>query len=151
MNVRALSLTLLLALSTQPVLAQSTDEPVGVMRNAKEGAYLVGGNGSAMYLFEADTKGARDGSGAVSACVDDCIGMWTAVIVEGKPVGGEGVDAALLGTMSRSDGLKQLTYNGWPMYFYGEDSAPGDIKGQDIKDFGAEWYLVSPNGGPAKH
>jgi len=143
-------LALLLALVAQPALAQSTDAPITTMHNARAGTYLVGGNGSALYLFAADTRGARDGSGAVSTCVDSCIGLWTAVIVEGKPVAGAGVEAALLGTLARPDGLRQLTYNGWPMYFYGEDAAPGDIKGNDLESYGADWYLIAPNGERAK-
>ena len=36
------------------------------------------------------------------------------------------------------------------MYFYGEDAAPGDIKGNDLESYGADWYLIAPNGERAK-
>ncbi|HET7369745.1 MAG TPA: hypothetical protein VFK45_02780 [Gammaproteobacteria bacterium] len=40
----------------------------------------------------------------------------------------------------------QVTYNGWPLYYYAGDKKPGDTRGQDKKGFGAEWYLISPEG-----
>ena len=40
----------------------------------------------------------------------------------------------------------QVTYNGWPLYYFIKDKAPGDTMGQDVKGFGAEWYLVMPSG-----
>jgi hypothetical protein len=43
--------------------------------------------------------------------------------------------------------LSQVTYNGKPLYYYEKDSSPGDTKGEGAKQYGAEWYLVSPGGG----
>jgi predicted lipoprotein with Yx(FWY)xxD motif len=56
---------------------------------------------------------------------------------------GEGVDATLLGTITRDDGSTQVTYNGWPLYYFHEDAAPGDTNGQGV---GGVWFLVSPEG-----
>jgi hypothetical protein len=39
-----------------------------------------------------------------------------------------------------------VTYNNWPLYYYTPDSAPGDTKGQGLDQFGAKWYLVTPDG-----
>jgi hypothetical protein len=61
-------------------------------------------------------------------------------------VGDGTLDESLLGTIERSDGLLHVTYNGWPLYYYAEDAAPGDIKGHDIESFGEDWYLIGPNG-----
>jgi predicted lipoprotein with Yx(FWY)xxD motif len=61
-------------------------------------------------------------------------------------VAGEGVDASLLGTITRDDGTMQVTYNGWPLYFFHEDAAAGDTNGQGIDEFGGLWWLVSPAG-----
>ena len=44
----------------------------------------------------------------------------------------------------------QVTYNGWPLYFFVEDIQPGDINGHDIESFGEDWYLVGPNGDRAR-
>ena len=56
---------------------------------------------------------------------------------------GEGVNATLLGTITRDDGTTQVTYNGWPLYYFAGDTAPGDTTGQDMEGV---WFLVSPTG-----
>jgi predicted lipoprotein with Yx(FWY)xxD motif len=86
----------------------------------------------------------------VSACGGDCLGVWPPVVVDSPPVGGDGIDGALLGSVNRPDGYAQLTYNGWPLYFYAEDAAPEDTEGHDIESFGEDWYLIGPNGERAR-
>lgn len=56
------------------------------------------------------------------------------------------MDTAKLSTTKRKDGSTQVTYNGWPLYYFAKDQTPGEITGQDVEGFGAEWYLVSPDG-----
>ena len=60
-----------------------------------------------------------------------------------EAMAGEGVDATLLGTITRDDGSTQVTYNGWPLYYFHEDAAAGDTNGQGL---GGVWFLVSPEG-----
>ena len=48
-----------------------------------------------------------------------------------------GLNASAFNTIIRSDGTKQLTYEGWPLYRYAQDKAPGSIKGEGIGDV---WY-----------
>src|SRR5688572_15374367 len=95
--------------------AQNPDEPtITTAESDALGTYLVV-DGKAVYLFEADEQGST-----ASACEGDCIAIWPAVIVaEGlmPQAGGDEVDAALIGTIEREDGVLQLTYNGWPLYF----------------------------------
>ena len=43
----------------------------------------------------------------------------------------------------RTDGTSQVTYNGWPLYYYAKDMAAGDTTGQEA---GEKWYLISPGG-----
>ena len=64
----------------------------------------------------------------------------------GEPQAGAGVNAGALGSLKRPDGTMQVTYNGWPLYYFIKDKAPGDTMGQDVKGFSAEWYLVTPSG-----
>ena len=54
-------------------------------------------------------------------------------------------DPDLLGTTERDDGAMQVTYNGWPLYHFGGDQAPGDRNGHGVGDV---WYVVSPEGAP---
>jgi predicted lipoprotein with Yx(FWY)xxD motif len=134
-----------LGLMAGSALAQTTDSPLTTQSHMEEGEYITDGNGMSLYLFEADTQG-TGGADARSACQGDCLAAWPPLVVEEMPVGDPTVDASLLGTLTRSDGTLQATYNGWPLYYYAEDAAPGDIRGHDIEEFGEEWYLVSPGG-----
>ena len=60
-----------------------------------------------------------------------------------EAMAGEGVDVTLLGTITRDDGSTQVTYNGWPLYYFHEDMAAGDTNGQGVEGV---WFLVSPEG-----
>jgi predicted lipoprotein with Yx(FWY)xxD motif len=123
-----------------PVTGEAT---VNVSESADFGQILVDSAGMSLYLFMADTQN----SGA-STCGDDdgCTEEWPPLTTDGDPVAGEGVDAALLGTITRDDGSTQVTYNGWPLYLFHEDTAPGDTNGQGIDEFGGLWHLISPAG-----
>ena len=56
------------------------------------------------------------------------------------------MNASLIGAIERRDGTLQVTYNGWPLYYFVKDQKPGDTTGQDIEGFGEEWYLLTPAG-----
>ena len=49
-----------------------------------------------------------------------------------------------IGAAARADGSDQVTYNGWPLYYYAADEKPGDTKGQDV---GGVWFVVTTDGG----
>ena len=121
-----------------PVTGEAT---VNVSESADFGSILVDGQGMSLYVFMADTQ-----DGGTSACADDCAVEWPPLASEGAPVAGEGVNATLLSTITRDDGTLQVTYNGWPLYLFEEDTAPGDTNGQGIDEFGGLWFLVSPTG-----
>jgi predicted lipoprotein with Yx(FWY)xxD motif len=59
---------------------------------------------------------------------------------------GTGASAAFVGTVRRTDGTNQLSYNGHPLYFYAGDAKAGDTTGQGLLQFGAKWYVLDPNG-----
>jgi predicted lipoprotein with Yx(FWY)xxD motif len=103
------------------------------------GNALVGSDGRTLYLFEADTNG-------TSACTGACAAAWPPDTVTGAPQAGSGVSQALLGTITRPDGTMQLTYNGHPLYYFTADAAGGIARGQGVKAFGAEWYVVGVGG-----
>jgi hypothetical protein len=54
--------------------------------------------------------------------------------------------ASDIGTITRSDGTKQVTYDGHPLYYFSGDSGPGTASGQGSDGFGAKWWLVAPTG-----
>ena len=102
--------------------------------------YVTDTEGRAVYLFEKDRKDS-------STCTEACAGAWPPVMSSNTPMAhNNAIDAAKLGTIMRADGKRQATYGGKPLYYYAQDKARGDIKGQDVKEFGAEWYLLKPNG-----
>ncbi len=53
---------------------------------------------------------------------------------------------SLLGTAPRTDGTVQITYNGWPLYFWPPDRTPGTATGQALTNAGGRWYVVDPAG-----
>ena len=113
---------------------------VKVASDAKNGRYLVDANGQALYLFEKDEKGE-------SYCDSACAAAWPPYLSQGAPTAGDtAVKSAMLSTIRRKDGSQQVAYNGMPLYHYAKDAGAGSTKGQDIEDFGAEWYLVAPEG-----
>ena len=103
------------------------------------GKMIVDGRGRTLYLFEKDRRGH-------SACSGTCATYWPPLLTSGKPVAGTGAKKSLLGTIRRSNGKKQVTYGGHPLYRYIQDKKPGQITGQDSHFFGAAWYVVSPAG-----
>jgi predicted lipoprotein with Yx(FWY)xxD motif len=105
-----------------------------MVAESDEGEILVDQEGFALYLFVPDDQGE-------STCYDDCEANWPPLA--GEVEAGEGVDASLLGTTDRTDGTTQATYDGWPLYYFANDAAPGDVNGQGVNDV---WFLVSPSG-----
>jgi len=105
---------------------------VAALGDSGEG--LVDADGFTLYLFEQD-------DGTTSACTGGCADIWPALTADGEAVGGDGVDASLLGT---ADGQvpDQVTYNGHLLYTFSGDEAPGDVNGVQIPD----WYPVDPSG-----
>ena len=100
--------------------------------------FLVNQQGKALYLYSADTQNGSD-----SECKDECLTQWHPVVVTGTPQAGNGVNASLLGTLTRDDDTLQATYNGWPLYTYAGDTAPGTTSG---KGMDGAWFLVSGAG-----
>jgi predicted lipoprotein with Yx(FWY)xxD motif len=113
--------------TTTPV---SIVEPVklAVATNPKLGRILVDGKGRTLYRLDADNvKPVR------STCVDDCAKRFPPLLVPANgTVTAEGVDAKLIGRITRPDNTIQVTFGGRPMYRYAGDAAAGDTLGQGI-------------------
>jgi predicted lipoprotein with Yx(FWY)xxD motif len=102
------------------------------------GTFLTDG-GRAVYLW------AKDGMN-MSACTGACASAWPPVPATGTLTATGGAQASDLGTITRSDGTKQVTYDGHALYFFAGDSAAGQTNGQGSDSFGAKWWLVAPSG-----
>ncbi|HVW43778.1 MAG TPA: SCO0930 family lipoprotein [Amycolatopsis sp.] len=104
------------------------------------GQVLTDADGFTLYRFDKDTaKPPR------SNCDGDCATAWPPVLATGS-VEVDGVDAKLVGTVTRSDGSRQVTVAGWPVYRYAKDSGPGAATGQGVN---GTWAAVTPAGGKA--
>jgi predicted lipoprotein with Yx(FWY)xxD motif len=103
------------------------------------GAYLTDAQGRSLYLFLADKNGK-------SSCNGACAAAWPPLLTSGTPQAGSGATGGMLGTTTRDDGTKQVTYNNHPLYMYSLDKQPGNTNGQGVNAFGALWWLVSPSG-----
>lgn len=104
------------------------------------GRVLVDGRGYTVYAYVPDHQGA-------SKCYRACAFSWPPFVLPHgvvRPVEGRGVRSALLGATKRTDGALQVTYNGWPLYLYRNDGAPGEATGQG-NGMGL-WYAVNPSG-----
>lgn len=110
---------------------------LAVTQNAKLGKVLTDGAGKTLYRFDDDTA-----EPPKSSCDGDCAKAWPPVPAD-DATAGAGIDKALLGEVTRSDGSKQLTIGGWPAYRYAKDTKAGDTTGQGV---GAKWYALAPDG-----
>ena len=122
------------------VAAPASAATIGLAKVGKLGDVLVNGKGVTVYEFEKDKHGK-------SSCYGACAQAWSPVLTNGRPKAKDGARASLLGTTTRKDGKKQITYHGHPLYTYEDDHGkPGTAKGQDLKEFGAEWYVLDKSG-----
>ena len=104
------------------------------------GSHLVDNNGMTLYLFTKDSPG-------TSTCYDKCAAAWPALLSAGAPQAGSGLDATKLGTTTRTDGTMQVTYNGWPLYYFAKDKQAGDTTGEGV---GGVWFCISATGDAIK-
>jgi predicted lipoprotein with Yx(FWY)xxD motif len=139
-----IALTLVAALSA---LTAATARPAATGSKAtltaadsRYGRVLFDGKGRALYAFTRDRRGGK------SRCYGDCARAWPVYYKPGKLAAGRGVRRSLVGTVRRADGRLQVTYNGWPLYYYVGDKRPRQISCQDVTEFGGTWLVVSPSG-----
>jgi len=113
---------------------------VVVSKHSHDGTILAAGpKRLTVYLFEGD-------HGTSSSCTGACAQVWPPVTTAATATAGGGALAADLGTTTRADGAKQVTYKGHPLYFFAKDKDDGDAYGQGVHGFGADWYVLKPSG-----
>ena len=100
--------------------------------NTSAGDALAGADGMTLYVFANDTDG-------TSTCTGSCAETWPPLLGDGADVtAGSGVSGTF-GTTTRDDGTKQVTHNGQPLYYYSDDAAAGDAKGDGV---GGVWSIA---------
>ena len=129
-------------LTTTKVPAQPADTvTVEIEEHDELGAILVDGSGRTLYLLIQDERNQ-------SNCGESCIQTWPPLLTAEAASAGEGLTAQVLNSIRRDDGSNQVTYNGWPLYYFSGDETPGDAKGQNS---GGIWFVVSIYGGPKQN
>jgi predicted lipoprotein with Yx(FWY)xxD motif len=103
------------------------------------GTFLVDANGRTLYLWDAD-------HGSKSTCTGACAQAWPPLTTTTTPKASGAVKASLLGTTKRTDGTREVTYAGHPLYTFAGDTQPGQTTGQGSNGFGAPWWVVTPAG-----
>jgi predicted lipoprotein with Yx(FWY)xxD motif len=139
-NVSPVSSNKAVTPSTTASAAPSASGGVLAVAKTSLGPVLVDSKGRTVYLLTADTPGH-------STCSDQCLQYWPLVAAPAgsgiSPV--PGVSAALT-TIKSTSGASMMAADGWPLYTFVKDQAPGDVTGEGVKTFGGTWYAVSPSG-----
>lgn len=100
------------------------------------GSVVAGPDGRTVYQYDKDTKGSGK-----SSCAGPCLAAWPPVTTTSTPKT-PGISGKV-GTITTADGKKQVTLDGWPLYYYTGDGGAGDVNGQGIQGI---WWVLTSNG-----
>lgn len=103
--------------------------------SGSQGIWLTNSSGRALYAFDKDKE-------STSECYGACATAWPPLLATGPvTISGKYTIPGDLGTATRTNGTKQVTYGGHPLYYFAGDTAADQTKGQGIN---GEWFLVGP-------
>ena len=111
------------------------DETVMIAERDTIGLFLTDRMGNTLYYFAKDTPG-------MSACTGTCLAKWPPFYA--SPVSAPSVlDPAAFSTVIRADGRSQTAFMGMPLYYYANDTKPGDTTGEGFNNL---WYVANITG-----
>lgn len=102
--------------------------------DATFGQILTDSAGFALYFFSRDADG-------TSSCAGNCRSLWPP-FYSSNAAGSDDIDDDDIGTITLADGTMQTTYKGWPLYYYAEDGAAGEVNGDGV---GGNWFVAKPD------
>src|SRR5437762_10984906 len=117
-----------LTLVSAAIASEQSSTPTLAAKSSRFGTVLFDSRGFVLYAFTKDKRR--------SACSGACAQKWPPYLVRHALKAAPGVRASLVGTVRRSDGSRQVTYAGRPLYFYVGDTRPGQILCQNAQEFG---------------
>ena len=155
-----------------PVKAGPTGPATVSAASSAYGKVLVIGSGEysgcSLYALTTDELHTLTSGKAPFACTDatdnafkascDTV-LWPALLTDGAPIAGHGVNPTLLGTVTRTDvfpgtSVQQVTYGGLPLYRVILDDTPGQTTGANMLDPATfpqgVWYLVDAEPRPSR-
>jgi predicted lipoprotein with Yx(FWY)xxD motif len=105
--------------------AQTAPYSVNIANRPGLGSYLTNGTGWTLYTFARDIP-----ANVTSRCMGPCVRNWPLYYAATPLVLPSGLDASSFTVVTRADGGKQLAFKGWPLYYFRNDTKPGDTNGQ---------------------
>jgi predicted lipoprotein with Yx(FWY)xxD motif len=137
----ALAAVAIIGTSSSSAAKKKKPATVSVAKNKALGKILVDSKGRTLYELEADGKNK-------STCSGQCATFWPPYAAPKKITVGSGVSKSSLKVITRSDGKKQLSYHGHPLYRYSGDTKKGQTNGEGVNAFGGFWYVMDGKGKP---
>jgi predicted lipoprotein with Yx(FWY)xxD motif len=107
------------------------------------GEILFDLSGQAVYLFDKEKSTKPE-------CYGPCATAWPPVLTNGTPTAAGRADADALGTTKRTDGSRQVTYRGHPLYYYAHDGK-NQVLCHNVREYGGLWLVLTPAGEPPAH
>ncbi len=107
---------------------------ISLQKDNNLGIYLIDGKGITLYQNKKDQP-------LKMSCYPGCLEAWPPVTTNGFPKVSGGVNSSRLGILTLPNGVRVVTYDSLPLYYYKLDVHPGDLKGQNI---GGVWHIVVP-------
>jgi len=131
--------------ATQKTAGSTASMVVSTKTLPKLGTVLVNAQGFTLYMFVPDAR-------KKVTCVGSCAVAWPPLKVAAgaKVVASGAAKTALLGSDPDPAGGRVVTYDGWPLYRWLGDTAPGKVTGQALNANGGLWYVLAPSGTPIK-
>jgi len=119
----------------------SSDSPpkIVITSNGEFGDILTDSSGMTLYIFDRDTEG-------VSNCPGGCLGNWPPLLTEYGAVA-IGDITGTIATIDRGDGIKQVTINGFPAYYWKGDVTEGETSGNGVEN---NWWVFNTDGTPQR-
>lgn len=121
----------MLSCSEEELSSPVADAKISLVDKAEIGEVISDANGMSLYIFSKDVSGE-------SNCTEACLNAWPVFYMEDLAVT-EGLELSDFSTITRADGAKQTTYQGWPLYYFASDVNPSDVKGEGV---GSVWYAA---------
>ena len=112
---------------------KSVSYTVKLKAKARVGSYLTDAKGMSLYYSRKDPPGK-------SVCIGDCIKKWP-VFYTRKVAVSKKLSKKDFAVIIRSDGIKQMTYKGRPLYYFVNDAAAGDMNGEGVDNV---WHVIYP-------
>ena len=125
--------------SEAPAASESASAAAGAeikLADSSLGQIIVDGAGKTLYMFTPD-------EGGTPTCYDDCATAWPPLVAAdaASVTAGTGLDASKITVVDRTDGTKQVKYGEYPLYYFANDAAAGDVNGQGLNDV---WFVAEP-------